>query len=146
MPIERQHVNAIRVLLCHAPEPCECHDCREEDQADNHVEPVQSYQRVIGGSEEVGADRQPDLINQSLPFTGGSVEERGTKRDRRHPEAAETSNVRLAKGLDGEVDGDAAREQTNREEDWNLESLLRHRSREALADVENVGDDEDDED
>src|SRR5262245_32135149 len=44
MPIERQHVDAVGVLLPHAAEPRECHHGREQDQADDHVKPVQSYQ------------------------------------------------------------------------------------------------------
>src|SRR5262245_22219048 len=143
MPIERQHVDAIRVLVSHASEPRECHDCREEYQADNHVEPVQADQRVVGSAEEVRADRQPNLVNQPVPLPGGPEEKRATESNRREPPPTETSNVRTPESLDGEVNGEAAREQADGEEDGNFKSLPGHGSGQALADVVNVGDDED---
>ena len=68
VPIERQYVNSLGVLLLHLSEKCECHHCRQAHEAHDHVKAVQPDQGVISGSKQVCADRQSLFVDQPMPF------------------------------------------------------------------------------
>ena len=58
MPVERQYVDAIGMLLLNIPKQRERHYGGETNQAHNHVKPVQADQGIVGCAEQVRADRQ----------------------------------------------------------------------------------------
>ena len=145
MPVERQHVEAVRVLVRHCPRSVNAKRWRE-DQTYNHMKAMQADQRIVGRSEQVGADGQPVFENQPVPFARRAVKESGAQRDRPEPPVAESSDAALANRSDREVNRQTARKQADRIKDRGPENVSWHRPGEALADVEEVRDHENDED
>ncbi len=81
-----------------------------------------------------------------MPLAGCAAEEDRSECDREKPPQHEGAHSRAAQRGHRKVDGQTAGEQTDREEDRGVEHLLGQRARQALADVEEIGDDEDRED
>ena len=68
MPVERQNLNALGVFLHeHAGESEDKHS-EQHRQADDDVGRVQSDERIERRPKEIGADRQPVLIDQLVPL------------------------------------------------------------------------------
>src|ERR1700678_4274619 len=74
VPIEREHPELFRVLTLKLPGQRKDEHDRKHRQADNYVTRVQTDQRVERGAKQVGADGQPIVINQLLPFEAGADE------------------------------------------------------------------------
>ena len=100
-------------------------------KTDHDVKAMQSDQRVVGGSEQVGADRQSFLIDEPVPFAAGSVKKGRTQRMVSNHQAPKRSDVTPAQRSGGEVNRQAAREQTDRVKDRDTENVFRHGSRQS---------------
>jgi len=110
------------------------------------VERVQADEGIVGGAEEIGADGEAVVIDEALPFATSFEEEDSAEKESDEPPEAEKVEICFADGSNGGVNRETAREQTNRGEDREMEDFARRRAGKALADVKDVGDDEDGED
>src|SRR5258707_13897423 len=146
VPVEGKHADAPGVLPADVSGDGEQRHDRHQSQADDHVQPVQADQRVVRGPEQVGGDGEAVLVDQPVPFLRGAEQERSAERDREQPEPDERAARAALERLAREVDGEAARQQADREQDRRLEHFARGRPAEALAHVVEVGHDEDGED
>src|SRR3984885_8537344 len=119
---------------------------REHDKTDYYVGRVQADQRVIRRAKEVGLDGEAFIVNEVIPLFGGGGQKDGSQQNGDREMERGGAVVLFAQRTDGEVNEDAAREQTDGAEDGELENLRGGGTAEALADVVDVGDDKDDED
>ena len=60
-------------------------------RAHNHVKGMQSHQRIKRGAEQVGADGQPIVIDQPMPFPRRAQQKDHAQHDGQQPEDAEAS-------------------------------------------------------
>src|SRR5689334_22719135 len=97
MPIEREHIDPVCLLMCHMPENGERHDYGEKDESYCDVETVQADQRIIGSTEQICTDRQAILIDQAIPLPRRSEEERDAQGDGAEPPVPETSDPSVSK-------------------------------------------------
>src|ERR1700693_803011 len=70
MPVHRKHFDVTGLLHSHTATKSEHRNGQEHDETCGDVKCVQPDQRVICCSEQVGRDRQPVFIDQSVPFLG----------------------------------------------------------------------------
>jgi len=110
------------------------------------VERVQADERIVGGAEEIGADGEAVVIDEALPFATSFEEEDSAEEEGDEPPETENVEICFADSSNGGVNGEAAGEQTNRGEDGEMEDFARRGAGKALADVKDVGNDEDSED
>src|SRR5882672_1467662 len=103
---------------------------------------MQSNQGKVSGPKQVGLNRQTLVINQVPPLHSRPEQERSTKGKRQKPPSRESTDFRVPKRLDSQVDADAAREQTDGKQDRNMKNIPGRRPANALPRVEQVGDDE----
>src|SRR6266849_7003472 len=89
MPVHREHFDVTGLLHSHTATKSEHRNCQEHDETCGDVKCVQPDQRVICCSEQVGRDRQPVFVNQSVPFLRCAIEEQSTKGNGKHPESKE---------------------------------------------------------
>ena len=147
MPVHREHFDATRLLHSHTATKSEHRNNHEHDQTCGDVKRVQPDKRVIGCPEEVGRDRQPVFVDQPVPFLRRAIEEQATERNGEQPQSKESEcQSPRARRLRRKVNGQAAGQQANRVEDRRLKYFSRRRSRDALSQVEEIGNDEDRED
>src|ERR1700719_1855475 len=89
MPVHREHFDATGLLDSHTTTKSENRNGHEHDETCGDMKRMQSDKRVIGCSEEVGRDRQPVFVDQSVPFPRCAIEEQSTQRDGEQPESKE---------------------------------------------------------
>src|SRR6266478_9190059 len=145
MPIQTQEVDARGMLSFDVAAGSQQRDRCERNQADRHMERVQPDEGVVGRSEQVRTDRQPFVANQVSPFERRAAEEDRPEHDGGDPGSRERSDLAPAQPGDGAMDRPAAREKTDRQEHGKVQHAG-GRTADALAGVEEVRDDEDDED
>ena len=114
------------------------HD-RKHGQADDDVACMQADQRVERGAKEVGADGQPIVIDQLIPFEPGAAEKDRAQNYGERPPQAEGPHRAFLQGPFRYPDGEAAREQAYRVKDGKLQNLARLRPGDALAYVIDIG-------
>ena len=85
-------------------------------------------------------------VDETVPFAGSLEEEDGAEQEGDGPPETERVEIRFADGSDGGMNSKAAGEQTNGGEDGEIEDFARRGAGKALANVKEVGDDEDGED
>src|ERR1700735_2907115 len=107
---------------------------------------MKTNQRIIGGSEEIRLYRQTLVVNEVIPLLRGGDEKDRSKQNGTCQMDRAVAEVLLPQCADREVNCDAAREQADGAEDWQFQNLCWRRAAETLADVEDVGQDEDKED
>jgi len=110
------------------------------------VERVQADEGIVGGAEEIGADGEAVVIDEALPFATSFEEKDSAEKQGDEPPETEEAEICFADGSNGGVNRETAGEQTNRGEDGEMEDFARRRAGKALADVKEVGDDENGED
>src|SRR6267143_1843583 len=120
-------------------------DGGEGDQADRHMERVQPDEGVVSRSEQVRTDRKPFVANQVSPFERRAAEEDRPEDDGGDPESGERTDLAPSERGDGAMDRPTAREKADRQEHGKVQHAG-GRTADALAGVEEVRDDEDDED
>ena len=119
------------------------HD-QHHDHAHRDVQTVEADERVVGGAEQVAADREMVLGDQFVPFEAREHEKDDAQRDRRREEQAEDARLVALQRPLGRVDHDAAREQAERRKnhDWQRQRLGRRGPDDVLAHERDVGDDQ----
>src|SRR6266851_7365241 len=75
MPVHREHFDVARLLYSYTATKSEDRNGQEHDETCGNVKPVQADKRVIGCPEQVGGDRQPVFVDQSVPFLRCAIEE-----------------------------------------------------------------------
>src|ERR1700685_1418399 len=143
MPVNRQHVDTISVLLLNIPKQRERHHCGKADKPNNHVKPVQSDQRIVCCSEQVRAYGQPIVVNQPIPFMRRPVKKCCAEYDRCKPPSFEGRDISPAQCLNRKVNRETAGEQTNCIKDRYFKDLLRRRPGQTLGQLEEVRHDKD---
>src|SRR5882757_5248375 len=81
-----------------------------------------------------------------MPLRGRPVQESGTQRDGRKPQASENSDVSLTERFGSQVNGQTAGEQTYCVKNRNAENVFRRGPGQALADIKEIRHHEDRED
>src|SRR3974390_327038 len=143
MPVHRKNLHTQRVSGTNAAGEAEKQNDQEHDQADGDVEGVQADEGLVCGAEKVRRDGETLVVNQVMPFAAGAEEEEAAQQDGEEPGSKESSSLAsLAKFL-RKVNGDAAGEQADGEEDRRFQDFSRRGTREALSDVVDVSDNED---
>jgi hypothetical protein len=74
------------------------------------------------------------------PLANCACQEDRSQRDCQKPPQSEGPHFSAVQLRRGDVNRQTAGKQADRQEDWNVEDIARLRTRDALADVENVGD------
>src|SRR2546425_4446032 len=90
MPIHREHFDVTRLLHSHTTTKSEHRNGHEHDETCGDVKSMQSDERVIGCSKQVGRDRQPVFVDHSMPFLRCAIEKQSTKRNSEQPESKES--------------------------------------------------------
>src|SRR5882762_9979458 len=127
MPVHREHFDVTRPLHSHTATKSEHRNGQEHDETCGDVKPVQADKRVICCPEQVGRDRQPVFVDQSVPFLRCAIEEQSTQGNSEQPESKECESNAACQTLRGEVNGQAAGQQANRVEDRRFKDLTRCR-------------------
>jgi len=146
MPIQRQNLGSFGVFLLHITKEREDRDRCESKQANRYVKRMQTDQRVVGGTEQIGLEGQAFVVDQVPPLRRRAPEEDRAQDDCEKPPEAESALAPVSQPPDGKVNRQAARQQTNRIENGDVQNIFGLRAGDALPDVENVGDHEDRED
>src|SRR5437879_8626418 len=107
---------------------------------------MRADQRIVGRAEQVRAEGKTYVVDEVMPLTGRAAEEHRAECDREGPPEQEGPRSRVAQRGHRQVDREAARQETDREDDRGVKDLIRQRTRQALPDVEEGGDDEERED
>src|SRR5271154_3177719 len=107
---------------------------------------MQTDQRVVRGAKEVGADSQPIVIDQLMPFEPSAAEKDRAQNHGERPPQAEGPHRAFLQGAFRYPDCEAARQQTYRVKDGKLQNLARLRPGEAPAYVVDIGDHKNSED
>ena len=81
VPVEREHLYTFRVTLLNMTGEGEDEDKQEHQQPNHYVSSVQSNERIKGGSEKIGPDGQPIVIDELQPFTSRADKEDDAKTD-----------------------------------------------------------------
>src|SRR5579871_6089002 len=68
VPVQREYNDAAKMILVHLSRQTEDENDSKHNQAGCDVKRVQPNQRVICGSEQIGRNRQPMLVNQPVPL------------------------------------------------------------------------------
>src|ERR1700726_21279 len=108
MPVHREHFDVTGLLHSHTATKSEHRDRHEHDETCGDVKRVQPDKRVICCPEQIGRDRQPVFVDQSVPFLRCAIEEQSTKRDSEQPEAKECKSNAPCQTLCRQVNGQAA--------------------------------------
>src|SRR6266481_4772758 len=145
MPVQTQEVDARGMLSFDVAAGSQQRDRRERNQADRHMEGVQPDEGVVSRSEQVGTDRQPFVANQVSPFERRAAEEDRPEHDGGDPGSRERTDLAPAQPGDCAMDRPAAREKADRQEHGKVQHAG-GRTADALARLEQVRDNEDDED
>src|SRR5271156_449917 len=74
VPIEREHPELFRVLTFQLPGKGKDQHQRKHGESNDHVARMQTNQGVVRSAEKIGADGQPIVINQLLPFKRGAAQ------------------------------------------------------------------------
>src|SRR5258708_5795555 len=138
MPIQRKHFHASGLLGSDASSQAEEQHNAEHDQPRSDVKAVQANERVVGRSKKVRRNRQPPLVDQPVPFLGGTEQKETTKDNGQEPQAKECSSFAAFEKSRREVDREAARQQTNGVEDRCLKNVAGRRPRAAFSYVEEI--------
>src|ERR1700761_6240444 len=99
---------------------------------------MQAYQRIEGGSKQVRADGEMVFENQLTPFESGRNQEFQSEQDGGRPPQLESPEVTFFKRVLGQIDGKATRKKTNRRDNGQLQHVLRIRSVQATAGVDQI--------
>src|SRR3954466_6908783 len=110
MPVHREHFDVTGLLHSHAAPQSEHRDRHEHDETCGDMKSVQPDQRVICCPEQVGRDRQPVFVDQSVPFLRGAIEEQSTERNGEQPQSEECKFNAPCQTLRRQVNGQAARQ------------------------------------
>src|SRR5277367_5179812 len=89
MPVERQHLHALGMLLTQMSGDGEEEHDEKHGQADDHVCRVEAHERVKGRAEEVGPNRKPIVIDQLVPLDPCADHEDHAESDRGRPPESE---------------------------------------------------------
>src|SRR6266436_1447447 len=92
MPVHRKHFDVAGLLHSHTATKSEHRNGQEHDETCGDVKRVQADKRVICCPEQVGRDRQPVFVDQSMPFLRCAVEERTAQRNGEQPESKESKS------------------------------------------------------
>ena len=93
VPIHRENFEPLGVLVPQLPrEPKQCDDAQGE-QSHRYVKRMQTDDRVISHSEEIGTDGEALVVNQIDPLECGSVKERTSKENREEPPSRKNRRV-----------------------------------------------------
>src|SRR4029453_3354350 len=68
VPVPGEYLDALGMRRVHGTAQAENQHQREQHEADGHVAGVEADQRVVGGAEQVGPDRQVMPVDQAVPF------------------------------------------------------------------------------
>src|SRR5271156_286822 len=104
---------------------------------------MQADERVVSCPEQVCLDCQPVVIDEMAPLAKRGRQKDRSQQDGQEPRKTKRKHPPGPQQFHGNVDCQAAGEQTDRREDRKLENIVRLRSSKALADVENIGNNED---
>src|SRR5271163_3543788 len=107
MPVHREHIDATRMLLSHTATQSEHRNGYEHDKTCSDVKRVQADKRVICRPEQVGRDRQPVFVDQSMPFLRCAIEEQSAQCNGEQPESKESESNAARQTLRSEVNGQA---------------------------------------
>src|SRR5439155_7635012 len=142
VPVPGEKLSSFRLPGCDVSTEGEGQNECDQEEADRHVRGLQTNERVVGRSEQTGADRHP-ASDESFPFLGRTEENAEPESQRRQPPGTERLQASPPQRPYRQRDGDAAREQRDGSADGGLEHVVRRGAAEALPDVEEISGDED---
>src|SRR5215813_10629484 len=99
---------------------------------------MEAHKRVIGRSKQIGADCKVLFYDQPIPFHGCECYEYCSQSNSREPPEPERSRIAPETTL-GEHNCETARKQADCRYDWHREHICRIRTRQALAEIKNIG-------
>src|SRR5216683_2544374 len=143
MPVHREHFDVTRLLHSHTATKSEHRNGEEHDETCGDVKRVQPDKRVICCPEQVGRDRQPVFVDQSVPLLRRAIEEQATKGNGKQPESNECKFNAACQTLRRQVNGQATGQQANRVEDRRFEDFARSRPHQTFPQVKEIGNNED---
>src|SRR5262249_12026988 len=139
MPVQRKHLDARRLIRSDTTRQAEKQHDTQHYQTCGDVKGVQTNQRVVGRSKEIGRDGQPVFVNKPMPFLTSAKQKEAAQYKGEQPPREKSAALTAFKQLSRKVDGKTARQQTDREEDGCLQHFARSRPGEALSDVVEIG-------
>src|SRR5271168_4508629 len=98
---------------------------------------MQADKGVVSGPKQISLDRQALVIDELTPLSQRAQQKDQSQGDGQKPPEAEGNYSPGPQQSHGEVNREAARQQTNRREDRHVEHIARLRSGNALTDVKN---------
>src|SRR6266851_6529229 len=110
------------------------------------MERVETYEREVRGAKQVRVYRQTVDVDQTVPLDCSARKEDGSERERQEPPTGKSGDVALRERLDSCMNGQAARQQADGQDDRCAQDVRGCRSGNAFADVEQVRNNEDGED
>src|SRR5262245_8712675 len=132
MPVQSQHVDALRVIAPYLARDSERQHDGHHHETGGDVSRVQTDERVVRRAKEIRRDRQTVLVDEPMPFPTGAIEKCRAQQERERPPRDECRTPPGAKKIGGNVNGEAAGEQADGKEDWRFENLTWRRSADAL--------------
>src|SRR5262249_34693210 len=75
MPVQRQHVDTTGLIRTNTAGQTEQQRDQKHHKTGSHVKGMQADERVIGGTKEVGRNRQAVVVNQPVPLLRRAVHE-----------------------------------------------------------------------
>jgi hypothetical protein len=120
VPVNRQHIQPLRVCLLHMPGHRQRQRDRQHDESDHHVGRVQADQRVKRRTKEIRPNRQSKIMDQVIPLPRCHRQEDHAQQDRPRQTQRATANVVFAQCAYRIMDREAARKQTDCAQDRQL--------------------------
>src|SRR5580692_6011528 len=103
---------------------------------------MQAHKGVVSGPKQVILDGQALVVDELTPLSQRAQQKDRSQGDCQKPPEAKGNDSPAPQQSHGEVNREAARQQTDRQKDRSMEHLARLRSGNILADIKDVGDDE----
>src|SRR5258706_4315376 len=103
VPIDRQTLGALGVLLSYVPKKREKRHRRKSKQAGRYVKCMQADQRVVSSPEQVGLDGQSFVVDQVAPLTSGACKKDRSKNDGQKPPQGEGTHLPSAQKPHGKM-------------------------------------------
>src|SRR6516164_581906 len=104
---------------------------------------MQSDKGVVSGAKQVRRYRESLLDNQVTPFQAGRGQKYRAEQEGQAPGHIECRASSFPQIVHGQMDRETARQETDRAKNRKLEHLARRGPAQALAEIEQIGDDED---
>jgi hypothetical protein len=120
-------------------------DDGKKDSTNEHVAGMQADERVEGRPKQVGADREPILVNQLDPLGNRPNQESNPAGERDKPPEMKSSQRTLFQKVFGSHDRPATAKQQNGTQPGEFQDLVGIRGCEAFSDIKKIRDHEDDE-